>query len=108
MDAADLKIFEAVARTGSMNKATAVLHTVQSNVTARIQALEAELGCKLFERNRRGGVLTPAGRRLLPFAARAVPLFADAKRAAADDGAPSGGLVIGALEATAAGSAVPV
>jgi DNA-binding transcriptional LysR family regulator len=29
MDAADLKIYEAVARTGSMNKATAVLHTVR-------------------------------------------------------------------------------
>jgi len=108
MDAADLKIFAAVARTGSMNKATAVLHTVQSNVTARIQALEAELGCKLFERNPRGAVLTPAGRRLLPFAARAVHLFADAKRAAADDGTPSGALVIGSLESTAAVHLAPI
>jgi hypothetical protein len=41
VDAADLKICEAVAHTGSMNKATAVLHTT-SNVTARIQAPEAE------------------------------------------------------------------
>src|SRR5262249_60638323 len=95
MDAADLRIFEAVARTGSMNKATAVLHTVQSNVTARIQALEAELGCKLFERNPRGAVLTPAGRRLLPFARRAVHLLAGAQRAAAHDGTPPGALVVG-------------
>jgi DNA-binding transcriptional LysR family regulator len=108
MDAADLKVFEAVARTGSMNKATAVLHTVQSNVTARIQALEAELGLKLFERDHRGAVLTPAGRRLLPFATRAVHLFADAKRAAADEGTPSGALVLGSLESTAAVHLAPI
>jgi DNA-binding transcriptional LysR family regulator len=108
MDAADLKIFEAVARTGSMNKATGLLHTVQSNVTARIQALEAELGCKLFERTSRGAVLTAAGKRLLPFASRAVHLFEDAKRAVADEGTPSGALVVGSLESTAAIHLAPV
>jgi DNA-binding transcriptional LysR family regulator len=36
MDAADLRIFAAVARTGSMSKAANELGTVQSNVTARI------------------------------------------------------------------------
>ena len=40
MDAGDLKVFEAVARLGGMNRAAAELNTVQSNVTARIQALE--------------------------------------------------------------------
>ena len=59
MDTADLKVFEAVARTGGMNRAAAALHTVQSNVTARIQALEAELGCPLFDRHSRGVALTP-------------------------------------------------
>ena len=47
MDTADLKVFEAVARTGGMNRAAAELHTVQSNVTARIHALEAELEVQL-------------------------------------------------------------
>ena len=54
MDTADLKVFEAVARAGGMNRAAAELHTVQSNVTARVRALEAELGCSLFDRHSRG------------------------------------------------------
>jgi LysR family transcriptional regulator, cell division regulator len=37
MDAGDLRIFEAVARLGGMNRAAAELNTVQSNVTARIR-----------------------------------------------------------------------
>lgn len=37
MDASGLRIFESVARNGSMNRAAAELHTVQSNVTARIR-----------------------------------------------------------------------
>ena len=101
MDASDLRVFEAVARLGGMNRAAGELHTVQSNVTARIRQLEDELGTALFQRNRTGVVLTPAGRRLLPYAARIASLLADAKRAVADDGHPSGKLVIGSLETTA-------
>ena len=44
MDTGDLKVFEAVARLGAMNRAAAELNTVQSNVTGRIRALELELG----------------------------------------------------------------
>ena len=57
-----------------MNRAAAELHTVQSNVTARIRALEArvELGGKLFERRHsRGVALTPPATRLLACNARA-------------------------------------
>ena len=67
MDATDLKVFEAVARHGSMNRAAAELNTVQSNVTARVRALELELGVLLFQRHARGVKVTPAGRRMLPF-----------------------------------------
>jgi DNA-binding transcriptional LysR family regulator len=102
MDAADLRVFQSVAVTGSMNKAALELNTVQSNVTARIKALEDEVGFALFERTNRGVTLTAAGRRLLPFAARAARLLDDAKRAVADEGTPSGALVVGALETTAA------
>jgi DNA-binding transcriptional LysR family regulator len=102
MDVVDLRVFESVARQGSMNKAAAELDTVQSNVTARIRALENELGVALFERHRRGVKLTPAGTRLLPFSARVAKVLADAKRAARDDGVPSGSLEIGTLETTAA------
>jgi DNA-binding transcriptional LysR family regulator len=102
MDTADLKVFEVVARAGGMNRAAAELHTVQSNVTARIRALEAKLGCPLFERHSRGVALTQAGERLLPYARRVAWLLADAARAVRDDGPPRGPLNIGSLETTAA------
>jgi LysR family transcriptional regulator, cell division regulator len=108
MDAADLRVFQSVALTGSMNKAALALNTVQSNVTARIKALEDEVGFALFERSNRGVTLTAAGQRLLPFATRAARLLDDARRAVADTGAPSGPLVVGSLETTAALRLSPV
>ena len=101
MDAGDLRVFETVARLGGMNRAATELHTVQSNVTARIRLLEDELGTTLFQRNSRGVILTPSGRRLLPYATRMASLLADARRAVADDGDPKGPLAIGSLETTA-------
>ena len=68
MDAADLRVFEAVLRLGGMGRAATELHTVQSNVTARMRRLEDELGTPLFRRHARGVEPTPAGQRLLPFA----------------------------------------
>ena len=108
MDAADLRVFQCVASCGSMNKAALELNTVQSNVTARIKALEDELGFELFERTNRGVTLTAAGRRLLPFASRATRVLDDARRAVADQGSPAGPLVIGSLETTAALRLSPV
>ncbi|HET8729158.1 MAG TPA: LysR substrate-binding domain-containing protein [Alphaproteobacteria bacterium] len=102
MDAADLRMFEAVARLGGMNRAAAELNTVQSNVTARIRQLEGELGTRLFQRHARGATLTPAGRRLLPYARKIGRLLEDARRAVRDDGTPTGLLTIGSLETTAA------
>jgi DNA-binding transcriptional LysR family regulator len=101
MDAIDLKVFEVVARHGSMNRAAAELNTVQSNITARVRALEVELGVPLFHRHARGVKVTPAGRRMLPFSARISRLLSDAKAAARDDGVPGGVLEIGTLETTA-------
>jgi DNA-binding transcriptional LysR family regulator len=102
MDATDLRVFEAVARHGSMNRAATELNTVQSNVTARVRALEVELGVLLFQRHARGVKITPAGRRMLPFSARISKLLSDAKTAARDDGVPDGVLEVGTLETTAA------
>ncbi len=102
MDAGELRIFEAVARLGAMNRAASELHTVQSNVTAHIRALETELGCRLFDRRPSGVSLTAAGMRLLPYAHRVAKLLAEATQAVRDDGKPSGTLTLGALETTAA------
>lgn len=102
MDAGDLRVFEAVARLGGMSRAAAELNTVQSNVTARVRALENEVGTPLFQRHARGVTPTAAGRRLLPYASRVRGLLDDARRAARDDGTPAGPLVVGSLETTAA------
>lgn len=108
MDVDDLRLFEAVARLGGMNRAATELNTVQSNVTARVRALEDELGCALFSRHSRGVTVTEAGMRLLPFARRLAALLADAARAVRDDGVPRGPLVIGSLETTVALHLSPV
>jgi LysR family transcriptional regulator, cell division regulator len=102
MDASDLKVFEAVACCGGMNRAALEINTVQSNVTTRIRLLEEELGVQLFVRNSRGVTLTDAGRRLLPFAQRARQLLEEARIAVREDGEPRGPLTIGSLETTAA------
>ncbi|MBL27836.1 MAG: LysR family transcriptional regulator [Rhodospirillaceae bacterium] len=98
----DLRIFEATARLGGMNRAASELNTVQSNVTTRIRHLEAQLDSKLFERHGRGISLTSAGHRLLPYARRIAALLGEAQRAVRDEGAPAGPLTIGSLESTAA------
>jgi DNA-binding transcriptional LysR family regulator len=102
MDVADLKMFEAVVRLGTMKRAAEELNTVQSNVTARIKALEDDLGIPLFQRHARGASATQAGQRMLPFAGRIIKLMADARAAAMDDGEPNGPLQIGSLETTTA------
>jgi DNA-binding transcriptional LysR family regulator len=98
----DLLTFATVARTGGITRAAEVLNTVQSNVTQRIKALEAEIGTALFERHSRGMTLTGAGRRLLPYAHRMAALSREALLAARDDGQPKGPLMIGSMETTAA------
>ena len=102
MELTDLLTFFAVARTGGITRAAEELNTVQSNVTQRVKALEAEIGTALFERHSRGMTLTGAGRRLLPYAQRMAALSREALLAARDDGEPKGPLAIGSMETTAA------
>ena len=102
MELSELVTFSTVARTGGITRAAEELHTVQSNVTQRVKALEAEIGTPLFERHSRGMTLTGAGRRLLPYAQRMAALSREAVLAARDDGEPKGPLAIGSMETTAA------
>jgi DNA-binding transcriptional LysR family regulator len=102
MDLGALKIFIAVAEAGSISQAARRLDYVQSNVTARIQHLEDELGTLLFYRKKRGMALTPAGRTLLPYATRLLHLATEARRAVQDSECGQGSLTIGAMETTAA------
>src|SRR5246127_3816152 len=97
MELTDLLTFSTVARLGGITRAADELNTVQSNVTQRIKALEAEIGTALFERHSRGMTLTGAGRRLLPYAQRMAALSREAVLAARDDGEPKGPLAIGSM-----------
>lgn len=56
-----LKYFLAVAQEESVTKAAEVLHTTQPNLSRQLNALEEELGKKLFERGTRKIVLTEEG-----------------------------------------------
>ncbi len=108
MDASDLRVFEAVVRVGNITRASALLNTVQSNVTARIRSLEEELGVLLLHRHARGVTPTIAGQRLLPYALRFAQLLAEARSAVSETAAPHGKLAFGIIETTAAMRLPPV
>ncbi|HEY8885776.1 MAG TPA: LysR family transcriptional regulator [Chloroflexota bacterium] len=72
MERRQLRAFVEVATSGHFGRAAERLHVTQPALTQRIQALEAELGLQLLERNAREVRLTPAGAVLLPHAMRLV------------------------------------
>ena len=60
-----LKAFEAAARHESFTQAAQELCVTQGAVSQQVKALEAELGCRLFNREHRRLVITTAGRSYL-------------------------------------------
>jgi DNA-binding transcriptional LysR family regulator len=101
-DLNDLRIFVAVADSGGISRAAEQLNYVQSNVTARIKHLEERLGVPLFNRVGRGVILSGSGKLLLGYAVRILALSGEAERALMEKDDPTGALVIGSLETTAA------
>jgi LysR family transcriptional regulator, cell division regulator len=102
MNVADLNVFAAVARHGSITKAARRLNTVQSNVTTRLRLLEEELGVSLFQRHHQGVTLTRSGRDLLPYAHQLDVLLQKAMDAVSANQATRGALRLGSMETTAA------
>jgi DNA-binding transcriptional LysR family regulator len=81
-----IRLFLAVADTGSFSKAAKQLTRAQSAVTYGIQKLEAQFGIALFDRTTYRPALTEAGRALLPRARRIAEeanAFRDAARSLA-------------------------
>jgi DNA-binding transcriptional LysR family regulator len=70
MDWDDVRHFLALARLGSVRGAGASLGVSHSTVARRVEALEARLAARLFDRNRDGYCLTEAGRQMLAGAER--------------------------------------
>src|SRR5690606_39069624 len=72
MDLKQLRAFLMVVETGNVTRAAEVLHLVQPAVSRQIRMLEEDLRAPLFERERRGMVLTEAGQVLVGYARRAL------------------------------------
>ena len=103
-----LRIFVAVAETGSVSEAARRLHYVQPNVSARITSLEQEVGARLFDRRSRGMQLTPAGESLLRYAKPVLALVAQARRVIRDTDHPEGSLRIGSTDTFASTGLAPL
>lgn len=92
-----LRVFLAVAREGQMLAAARRLGLNHATVARRLDALEAALGTRLFDRRPAGSVLTQAGEGLLPSAERIeTELLGIAEATRAAGAAVSGTVRIGA------------
>jgi DNA-binding transcriptional LysR family regulator len=65
-----LRYFLAVAETGNFSRAAKAVSVTQPTLSAGIAKLERQLGTRLFDRDRQGVALTPAGSRFLSRARR--------------------------------------
>ncbi len=70
MDGYLLRYFLAVAEVGNFSRAAGQVNVTQPTLSAGIAKLEAQLGQRLFERDRKRVALTPAGSRFLKHAQR--------------------------------------
>jgi len=97
VDIDQLVAFERIVREGSFSRAAWVLSIAQPTISARMQALEREVGGPLFTRGRQVA-LTERGVGFLPYARRALAALTDGVEAARlAHGGQRGRLAVGAL-----------
>lgn len=80
MDIDLARTFLAVVSTGSFVRAAGRLNITQTAVSARIKALEEQIGRDLFIRNKAGAKLTPAGSDFARYAASLVQIWERARQ----------------------------
>ncbi|HZC99313.1 MAG TPA: LysR substrate-binding domain-containing protein [Actinomycetes bacterium] len=107
MTLAQLRVFLAVARHGSVNRAAAELSVTQPAVSAAVAALERELGVALVTRQGRGIRLTPSGQALARFARQSLALLEQGRDAALAAARPGRGRLRIAAVTTAGEYVVP-
>lgn len=91
----DFRIVQMIAQHRSLGGAADVLGLNHSTVFRRLNALEDELGTRVFERSRNGYALTPAGEEMVALAERMAASIVDfERRIAGRDLRPSGELRI--------------
>lgn len=101
MDLQALKIFQVVAKTGSISKAARELNYAQSNISTKIQQLEAYFQTSLFYRHNRGITLSAKGQMLLKYTEKIFQLIDETTNVLREENIPSGPLSIGSMETTA-------
>lgn len=74
MEIISLRTFKAIVDEGGIKGASALLHTVPSNISARVQKLEEELDASLFSLNGRKLELTDTGKLLYDYASQILQL----------------------------------
>lgn len=95
-----IEAFVETARRGSVSRAADALFVTQPAATARLKALEREVGTALFVRTGRGVRLSEAGRSFLPYAQRALGAVAEGRQLLADvSRGGAGQLALGAAPA---------
>jgi len=95
MDWDKLRIFHAVAESGSVTSATVNLNLSQSAISRQIQSLEISLKVKLFERHARGLTLTENGEYLFKTAHDVISKLKDVESTLGDKkNKPSGKLIV--------------
>ena len=103
----DLKIFLDVVRQPKLERTAAKLNLDATTISRRLKRLEFELGATLFERTRRGHMLTPAGE-LLAKQVEAMESLASDIAAESDGGSSASGRIrLGAPEGIGVGLLAP-
>ncbi len=107
MDRDQLSAFDRIVRDGSFSRAAWALEISQPAISARLQALEQELGGPLLVRGGRHLALTPLGESFLPYARRALEVMAEGVEAARlTQAGHRGKISLGTLESLASGLVV--
>jgi DNA-binding transcriptional LysR family regulator len=97
-----LHYFVAVAAEANFGRAAARLYMTQPALSRQIQSLEAEIGVRLFDRDRQGTRLTPAGEQFCDDAKRLLELFIAARRRARQAAQPARQFTVGFMPGVAA------
>ena len=80
MDIKDLKVFHTIAKEESIAKASRILYMTPQGISKIVKNLEAEMGCRLFIRNKSGMQLTESGRRFLEYADKDIEDYYQVKK----------------------------
>ena len=107
LDWDDLRMFQALAREGTVRRAAQALDVHGSTVTRRLERLEAQLDARLFRRNPQGLTITDAGRDTLARVECLSAQVADLRRSVAGTDQRLAGRIVFSVPGVVAAIALP-